>query len=88
MEVKEQYKIIIWHRFRASGTLDSYVDNNSAYETMKGNTKIRSKESLGYCKLKQQTPLIQQIIFKTIRPKETGQTGMVQDPGATDSYNI
>jgi hypothetical protein len=46
VEVKEQYRVEISNRFAALEELDSEVDINRAWETIRENTKISAKQSL------------------------------------------
>jgi hypothetical protein len=52
VESKEQYCIEISNRFAASENLDTEVDVNKAWETIRENIKISAKVSLGYYILK------------------------------------
>jgi hypothetical protein len=53
VEGKEQYRVEISNRFAALENLDTEVDINRAWETIRQNINISSKESLGYYELKQ-----------------------------------
>jgi hypothetical protein len=55
VEVKEQYRVEISYRFAALEELDTEVDINRVWETIRENIKISSKESLGYYELKTHT---------------------------------
>jgi hypothetical protein len=48
MEGKEQYCIEVSNRFAALENLDTEVDINSAWETIRENLKISTKERVGY----------------------------------------
>jgi hypothetical protein len=52
VEGKEQYHVEVSSRFAALEDLDAEVDINRAWETMRENTKISAKESLGYFELR------------------------------------
>jgi hypothetical protein len=52
VEGKEQYLVEISNMFAALENLDTEVDVNKAWETIRGNIKISAKESLGYYELK------------------------------------
>jgi hypothetical protein len=47
-EGKEQYWVEISNRFAALENLDAEVDSNRAWDTIRENTKMSAKESLGY----------------------------------------
>jgi hypothetical protein len=48
VEAKEQYRVEVLNRFAALEGLDTEVEINSAWETIRGNINISAKESLGY----------------------------------------
>jgi hypothetical protein len=52
VEGKEQYRPEISNRFASLENLDVEVNINRAWETIRENTKISVKESLGYYELK------------------------------------
>jgi hypothetical protein len=56
VEGKEQYRVEISNRFAALGNLDTEVDSNSAWETIRGNIKLSAKEGLGYYEVKKHKP--------------------------------
>jgi hypothetical protein len=53
---KQQYHVEISYRFTALENLDTEVDINKAWETIRENIKISVKESLGYYELKKHKP--------------------------------
>jgi hypothetical protein len=52
VEGKEQFRIEISNRFAVLEDLDTEVDINRAWETIRENIKISAKESPGYYELK------------------------------------
>jgi hypothetical protein len=48
VEGKEQFRVEVSNRFAALEDLNTEVEINSAWETMRENIKISTKESLGY----------------------------------------
>jgi hypothetical protein len=52
IEGKEQYHVDVSNRFAFLEGLDTVVEINSAWETIRENIEISAKESLGYCELK------------------------------------
>jgi hypothetical protein len=52
VEDKEKYQVVISKRFAALKILDTEVDINRAWETIRENIKISAKEGLHYYKLK------------------------------------
>jgi hypothetical protein len=56
VEGKEQYRVEVSNMFAVLKDLDSEVEINSAWEVIRKNINISSKESLGYCELKKHKP--------------------------------
>jgi hypothetical protein len=56
VEGKEQYWVEISNWFGAPENLDAEVNINRIWETIRENTNISVKESLGYCELKKHKP--------------------------------
>jgi hypothetical protein len=52
VEGKEQFCVEVTNRFAALEDLDTELEINSAWETIRENIKITAKESLGYYDLK------------------------------------
>jgi hypothetical protein len=51
VEGKEKYHVEVFNRFGALEDLDTEVEINTIWETIKENIKISAKESLGYYEL-------------------------------------
>jgi hypothetical protein len=68
VECKEQFRVEVSKRFAALEDLDTEVDINSVWETIRENIKISAKESLGYLELKKHKPWFDML--KIIRLKE------------------
>jgi hypothetical protein len=56
VEGKEQFRVEVSNRFAALEYLDTEVEINSAWETIRENIKISAKESLGYFEFKKHKP--------------------------------
>jgi hypothetical protein len=56
VEGKEQYRVEVSNRFADLDDLDTDVEINSAWETIRENINISAKESLGYFELKKHKP--------------------------------
>jgi hypothetical protein len=56
VEGKEQYRVEISNRFAALENLDTEVDVNKVWETIKENIKISVKGCLGYYEMKKNKP--------------------------------
>jgi hypothetical protein len=56
VESKEQFRVEVSNRFAALEDLDTEVEINSTWETIREYIKISAKESLGYYQLKKHKP--------------------------------
>jgi phosphomevalonate kinase len=56
VEGKEQFHVEVSNRFAALEDLDTDVEINIAWETIRENITISAKESLGYFEVKKQKP--------------------------------
>jgi hypothetical protein len=56
VEGKGQFRVEVSNRFAALEDLDTEVEINSVWETIRENIKISSKESLGYFEFKKHKP--------------------------------
>jgi hypothetical protein len=56
VEDREQYRVEISNRFTALGNLDDDMNVNRAWEAIRENIKISTKESLGYYEVKKRKP--------------------------------
>ncbi|PNF44043.1 hypothetical protein B7P43_G16217, partial [Cryptotermes secundus] len=56
VEGKEQYRVEVSNRFAALENLDTEVDVNKTWETIRENKRISAKESLGHYELKKHKP--------------------------------
>jgi hypothetical protein len=66
VEGKEQYHVEVSNRFTALEDLDTDVEINTAWETIRENIKISAKESLGYCELKKHKPWFDEACSKLV----------------------
>jgi hypothetical protein len=55
VEGKEQFRVEVSNRFAALEDMDTEVEINSAWETIRGNIKMSAKESLGYFEQKKKS---------------------------------
>ncbi|PNF22033.1 hypothetical protein B7P43_G10579 [Cryptotermes secundus] len=69
VEGKEQYCIEISNRFAALENLDTEVDVNKAWETIRENIKMSAKESLGYYEPKKHKPWFDEGCSKLLDAK-------------------
>jgi hypothetical protein len=56
LDGKEQFRVEVSNRFAALEDLDTKVEINSAWEMIRENIKILSKESVGYFELRKHKP--------------------------------
>jgi hypothetical protein len=56
LEGQEQYRVEVSNRFATLEVLDSKVEINNVWETIREVIKISAKESLGYSKLNKHKP--------------------------------
>jgi hypothetical protein len=56
VKAKEHYPVEISNRFAALENIDTEMDVNRVWETIRENIKISAKESLGYHELKKHEP--------------------------------
>jgi hypothetical protein len=59
-EGKDRYRVENSNKFTALENLDTEVDVNKAWETIRENINISAKESLGYYELKKNKPWFDQ----------------------------
>jgi hypothetical protein len=64
IESKEQYNVENSGRFAALENLDNDVDIDRAWETIRENVRISTKESLGYYELKKHKPWFDEGCWK------------------------
>jgi hypothetical protein len=58
---KEQFRVEVSNRFAALEDLDTEVEINNAWETIRENIKISAKECLGYFELKKHKPWFDEL---------------------------
>ena len=76
VEGKEQYPVEISNRFAAWENLDTEVDINKGWETIRENIKISAMKSLGY-KTEETQAMAWWRMLKIIRPKKISEIAMV-----------
>jgi hypothetical protein len=79
VEGKGLYQVKISKRFAALESLDDDVDISRVWKTIRENIKISAKENLGYYKLKQHKPRVDEgCLILVDQSKETNQTAIVK----------
>jgi hypothetical protein len=79
VEGKEQFRVEVSNRFTALKDLDTEVENNSAWETIRENVKISAKESLGYFELKKHKPLFDEGCSKLLDQRRQAKLEWLQE---------
>jgi hypothetical protein len=87
VEGKEQFRIEVSNRFAALEDLDAEVEINSAWETIRENIKISTKESLGYFKLKHE-PWFDEGCSKLLDQRKQVKLLWLQDPTEISGGNL
>jgi hypothetical protein len=88
VEGKEQFRVEVSNRFAALEHLDSEVDINSAWETIRGNIKISARESLGYFELNKHKPWFEDGCSKLLDQRKQAKLQWLQDPSQINGDNL
>jgi hypothetical protein len=79
-EVKEQYQVTIKNKFAALENFDDNGDINKAWETIRENTIISAKESIGLCESKSYKPWFDEECLKLVDLRKQAKLQWLQDP--------
>jgi hypothetical protein len=88
VEGKEQYRVEISNRFAALENLDTEMDVNRVWETIRKNIKICAKESLGYYELKKHKPWFDEGCSQLIDQRKQAKLQDLQDPSKINGNNL
>jgi hypothetical protein len=88
VEGKEQFRVEVSNRFAALEDLDTEVEINSAWETIKENIKTSAKESLGYFKLKKHKPWFDEGCSKLLDQRKQAKLQWLQDQSEINGDNL
>jgi hypothetical protein len=88
VEAKEQYGAEISNRSASLENLDTEVDINRTRETIRKNTKISAKESLGFYELKQHKPWFDEGHSKLLDRRKQAKLQWLQDPSDIIGDNL
>jgi hypothetical protein len=88
VDCKEQFREEVSNRLAALEDLDTEVEIKSAWETIRENTKISAKESLGYFKLKQHKPWFDEGCSKLLHQRKQAKLQWLQDPSEINGDNL
>jgi hypothetical protein len=80
VEGKEQFRVEVSNRFAVLEDLDTEVEINSAWETIRENIQISAKESLGYLELKKHKPWFDEGYSKLLDQRKQAKFQWLQDP--------
>jgi hypothetical protein len=85
---KDQYRVEISNRFAVLEKLDTEMEINRAWETIRENIKISEKESLGYYELKKHKPWFDERYSKLLDQMKEAKLQWLQDPSKVNSDNL
>jgi hypothetical protein len=88
VEGKEQYRVEVSNRFAALEDLDTEVEINSAWETIRENITFSAKESLGYCELRKHKPWFEEGCSRLLNQRKRAKLYWLQDPSETNGDNL
>jgi hypothetical protein len=88
VESKDKYCFVVSNRFAALERLKTDVEINSAWEMIRGNIKISTKESLSYCEFKNHKPWFDQACSKLVDQKITAKLQWLQDLSEINGNNL
>jgi hypothetical protein len=88
VEGKGQFRLEVSNRFAALEDLDTEVEINSAWETIRENIKISAKESLGYFELKNHKPWFDEGCSKLLDQRKEAKLQWLQDPSEMNGNNL
>jgi hypothetical protein len=88
VEGKEQYRVEISNRFAPLENLDTEVDTNRAWETIRENIKISEKESLRYYEMKKHKPRFDEGCSKLLDQGKQAKLQWLQDPSEINGDNL
>jgi hypothetical protein len=85
---KKQYHVEVSKRFVALEDLDTEVEIDSAWETIRKNIKISAKESLGYYELKKYKPWFNEGCSQLLEQRKQAKLQWLQDPSEVNRDNM
>jgi hypothetical protein len=88
VEGKEQFCVQVSNGFAALEDLDTEVEINSAWETIRENIKISARESLGHFELKKHKPWFDEGCSKLLDQRKQAKLQWLQDPGGINGDNL
>jgi hypothetical protein len=86
--VKEQFRVEVSNRFVALEDLDTEVEINSTWETIRENIKISAEERLGYFELKKHKPWFDEGCSELLDQRKQAKLHWLQDPSEINGDNL
>jgi hypothetical protein len=83
----EQYRVEVSNKFATLEDLDTEVEINSAWETIREKIKMSVKQSLGHCELKKHKPWFNEACSKLDQRKQA-KLQWLQDPSEMNGDNV
>jgi hypothetical protein len=87
-EAKKQYKVTIKNKFAALKNLDDNGDINRAWNTIKEDIKILTKEIIGLCESKHLKPWFYEDCLKLADRRKQGKLHGLQDTSEVSEDNL
>jgi hypothetical protein len=88
VESKEKYHIEVSNRSAALEDLDTEVEINTIWETIRENIKISAKETLGYYELKKHKPWFDKGCSKLLDQRKQAKLQCLQDRNEINGDNL
>jgi hypothetical protein len=88
VEGKGQFRVEVSNRFAVLEDLDTEVEINSVWETIRENIEISAKESLGYYDLKKHKQWFDKGCSKLFDQRRQAKLQLVQDPSDLNGDNL
>jgi hypothetical protein len=85
---KEQFRVEVSNRFAVLEDLDTEVEINSAWETIRENIKISAKESLGYFEKKKHKKWFDEGRSELLDQRKQAKLQWLQDPSKINGDNL
>jgi hypothetical protein len=84
----QQSRVVVSNRFAGLDDLDTEVEINSDWETIRDNINISVKESLGYFELKKHKPWFDEGCSKLLDQRKQVKLQWLQDPSKINGDNV
>jgi hypothetical protein len=88
VEGKEQYCVEISNMFAALENIDTVVDVNKAWETIRENIKISAKESIGYYEMKKNKPWFDEFCSELLDQRKQAKLQWLENPSKINGDNL